>query len=202
MDHAPIAHHPETRRLEAAARYHTHLTADDAFGRLTREAAESLGVTAAFISVVEKDRIRVGARHGVETEELPAPTPCGRHYLLPEDVVALIDMSEQPRLASSVFGGEHDDCAMRAFAAAPLRAWDGEVVGSLCVADDRPRGFDEGQRGRLRDLATAVMSRLEMRRTFDVLAGVEQHLRATAPPESEDDWADEAAAAPSARPSS
>jgi GAF domain-containing protein len=51
---------------------------------------------------------------------------------------------------------------IRFYAGAPLRSPDGEVLGSVCVLDTRPRELSEDQKGFLTSVADAVMTAIEL----------------------------------------
>ena len=57
------------------------------------------------------------------------------------------------------------DKGIRFYAGAPLKAHDGEVMGSLCVLDTRPRQITDEQKETLTSVANAVMTAIELHRT-------------------------------------
>ena len=58
---------------------------------------------------------------------------------------------------------------IRFYAASPLRAPGGHLVGTICVFDTEPRTLDAGQRSALHTLAVGVIDVLELRRRTDQL---------------------------------
>jgi signal transduction histidine kinase len=58
---------------------------------------------------------------------------------------------------------------VRFYAASPLRAPGGHLVGTICVVDREPRTLDAAQRSALRTLASGVIEVLELRRRSDQL---------------------------------
>ncbi len=81
------------------------------------------------------------------------------HAIHGSDVMQVTDALADVRFADNplVTGAPH----MRFYAGMPLTLSDGSVVGTLCVADTRPRQLDESQLDELRRLGRLVVHELE-----------------------------------------
>lgn len=164
----------ELERLAAIRRYDILDTpADGAFDRITRLAAQVLGVPIAIITLVDHDRIWFKAAEGIEgVEEIGRePGLCASAILVDEPWI-VEDARNDPRtLANPLVAGEF---GLQFYAASQLRTNDGYNLGTLCVIDREPRSLDEAQTRVLTDLAALVVDELELR-----LAARTQARRAT-----------------------
>ena len=79
-----------------------------------------------------------------------------------DSTLILTDTAEDKCFANDPF---LKDKGIRFYAGAPLKAHDGEVMGSLCVLDTRPRQITEEQKETLTSVANAVMTAIELHRT-------------------------------------
>ena len=74
--------------------------------------------------------------------------------------IVCTDATQDPRFSYSSF--VTGDAPVRFYASTPLRAMDGEVIGTLCAWDTSARELSEEQAGRLEDLAEQVSARMEL----------------------------------------
>lgn len=133
---------------------------ESAFDDLVRIAATAFDVPIAAITFVDRDRQWLKARVGIERAELP------RHAGLCPLVVATGELLVVPDAAattdSTTWGaGLAND--IRFYAGAPIVAG-GQTLGTLSLADRRPRHLTDAQREGLRALARRVVDALETRR--------------------------------------
>ncbi|HEX5829713.1 MAG TPA: PAS domain-containing protein, partial [Gemmatimonadaceae bacterium] len=126
--------------------------------RLTRLAARTLGVPAAFVSVADDEVHRVRSVHGL------APLPA---RALPPSVCRLVAASGTPILVNDVRAHPelHDlstvaEREVVAFAGVPLVDADGRLLGTLCALDWAPRAWSAGDEELLGDLAIALAREL------------------------------------------
>jgi serine phosphatase RsbU (regulator of sigma subunit) len=151
------------RALESAALLDT--PAEMAFDRLTSLASRILGAPVALVSLVTPDRQFFKSQCG-----LPSPyserreTPLSHSFCqyVVEDGAALIveDAREDERLASNLAIA---DLGVIAYAGYPIRTLDGEVLGSFCAIDDRPRVWSPGDLEILSELASAATDVVALR---------------------------------------
>lgn len=158
---APIPH-DEPERLAALARYHLDGPGrEPAFDHAVQLAAETFGVPISLISIVGADLQCFKGNHGLGADQTPRDIAFCSHAILRDDVLVVEDALDDPRFADNpLVQGEP---RIRFYAGAPLRLRDGQVPGTLCLIDHRPRPFPEGDRMMLRRLATVVVDLIEMR---------------------------------------
>jgi sigma-B regulation protein RsbU (phosphoserine phosphatase) len=165
----------EWLRLEALANLHLLDTpAEERFDRITRMARELFNVPIAAVRLIDEDR--------VFTKSPPVP---GRTVMKRRDsicdttihqvgVLVVPDASMDPRFAHlpPVTGASH----IRFYAGRPLSVDEGQRVGSLCLFDTEPRGFDDAQRELLDEMGLWVERELREGAERDRAAEVQQGL--------------------------
>jgi phosphoribosyl 1,2-cyclic phosphodiesterase/DNA-binding response OmpR family regulator len=129
------------------------------FDRHTDDIASTLDVPVALVSLVDSDRQWFKSRRGTEVEQTPREMSLCAHAILGTDVLQIEDTLADPRFADNplVSGGPR----LRFYAGMPLMLDDGSRVGTLCVADHRPRHLDDDQLDALRRTAALVVRELQ-----------------------------------------
>jgi GAF domain-containing protein len=148
----------EAARLRTLDALHVLDTpADPVLDGLVRSAAAALGCPISLVSLVDARRQWIKARIGLELSELPRHkgfcTHAVAHTHGPHALLEVPDATQDARFADNalVTGAAQ----VRFYAGAPLRV-NGHSMGTLCVADTRPRRLDSAQRDLLTDLARAT----------------------------------------------
>jgi len=134
----------------------------------TQLAAELCGASRAVLNLID-DRYQYQlAAYGFSPAITDrADSMCDLPLRLGEQLV-VPDARQDPRLAANRWvSGELG--SVRFYAASPLPAPGGHLVGTLCVFDSEPGSLTDGQRGALRTLAAGVVDVLELRRRSDQL---------------------------------
>lgn len=138
-----------------------------ALDRFTRIAASLLDVPAAFISLVDADRDFYASHCGfgeplASARELRGPTFC-HHALLAERDLVIDDTRADPlyRLVPTV-----ESLGVAAYIGVPLRAPGGEVVGSFCAIDFKPRRWTERERQVMEELAASALREMQLAATL------------------------------------
>jgi len=156
----------DVKRLAALRRSALLDSADeDAFDRLTSLAARILRAPVALISLVAEDRQLLASAIGLGERwagqrEVPLSLSFCKYVVATGEALAIGDARVHPRLSESQ---AVSDLGAVAYAGMPLRTRDGHVLGSFCVLDPQPRDWTEDELSILRDLATSVMSEIELR---------------------------------------
>jgi phosphoribosyl 1,2-cyclic phosphodiesterase len=132
---------------------------DPRFDRLADMAREATGTPIGLVTLVDTDRQWFKAHLGFDATETHRDESMCAHAILGDDVMQVVDALDDPRFADNpaVAGEAH----VRFYAGAPLKLRDGSTVGTLCVADRRPRVLNDGQLRELRRLAAMVVDELE-----------------------------------------
>jgi GAF domain-containing protein len=157
-ERAPVPR-DEERRIEALQGLGVLDTApEERFDRYTAQIAAALDVPVALVSFVDTNRQWFKSRHGIDTVETPREMSLCAHAILGHDVMEIPDTLADPRFADNpmVAGGPR----LRFYAGMPLALADGSRVGTLCVADYRPRKLDDAELDELRRIAALVQHEL------------------------------------------
>jgi diguanylate cyclase (GGDEF)-like protein len=136
---------------------------------LAQIAAEYFKVPISLVSLVDADRQWFKASKGLAATETPRVASfCAHAILRPDEVMVVENASLDPRFADSplVCG----DPSIRFYAGAPIRAENGQALGTLCILDRKPRQIGATGRKFLTNLASNVGSMLELHRKNLVLA--------------------------------
>eukprot|EP00899_Mesostigma_viride_P000473 jgi/Mesvir1/10426/Mv12690-RA.1 len=140
---------------------------DARFDAITNTCTTSFKVPYAFISVVDSSQQWYMSKSGnlpgtcVSREE----SFCA-HTILQEGVFEIVDATADPRFADNplVTG----DLRLRFYAGVPLAMRGGHKLGSLCIADNRPKKLTKDETETLRQLGVFVSSLLELYRRKSV----------------------------------
>ncbi len=131
---------------------------DAALDDLCRAAALVAGVPTALIGLMDSERHWFKATCGTDaTEASRDVAPCSWVVAQAEEL-HVEDTRRDPRFADNpLVTGE---LALRSYAGFPLRAPEGQVLGTLCVLGTAPGLLDQAQRQVLRVLAEQALTRL------------------------------------------
>ena len=138
---------------------------DAVFDRLARLAACLFDAPMGFVSFVDADRQRFKGRHNWPLAELPRSGMLGAELLKTAAPSTIADTHAQPELARAAFvvGPPH----VRFYAAAPVVSTRGLVLGTVCVADTRPRDSATPQQlTRLTELAELARLQIDSAHTI------------------------------------
>jgi eukaryotic-like serine/threonine-protein kinase len=153
----------ESERLGAVRRYDVLDTPPDgAFDRVTKLAARQFRVPISIVSIVDTDRIWFKSHHGVDITEVERREGLDLVGGLLDHTLVVEDAESDPRLVSDpVLANAR---GLRFYAGTPLISSDGFNLGTLCIADTRPRPTSEEEILNLEDLAAVVLHEMELRR--------------------------------------
>lgn len=172
----------EIQRLATLDDYRVLETAPDPrLDTIVRHARRVFGVPIALVSLVAENRQYFKARIGINVCELAREGSFCTHTIRGRDVMVVPDATLDARFRNSplVTGAPKT----RFYAGAPLVTPDDFILGALCIIDvlPRPDGLTADECRLLQDLASLVMTELEVRRLstgegnarrrFDAVAG-------------------------------
>ena len=153
----------EERRLRTLHSYAVLDTPPEpAFDDLTELAAELCAAPTALISLVDSDRQWFKSRRGIDAQETPRGESFCVHALASHEVLVIPDASRDPRVADYLCVREEPH--YRFYAGAPMRATNGQPMGTVCVLDDRPRELAPQQRTALEALSRQASRLMELHR--------------------------------------
>jgi PAS domain S-box-containing protein/diguanylate cyclase (GGDEF)-like protein len=135
---------------------------EEAFDRIARLAAFAFDVPIVLISLVDEERQWFKSHHGLAACETPRSVSFCAHAVLGKCMLVVEDALDDERFLDNplVTGAPN----IRFYAGSPLRLGDGQVVGTLCLIDAKPREFDDAQGAMLAEFAQLVERELELRR--------------------------------------
>ena len=160
----------EEQRIAALRRFQILDTLpEQAYDDITRLASQICGTPIALISLVDGERQWFKSKVGLAVSETPRNMAfCGHTLSTPDNLLIVPDASEDERFVNNPLVTGAPD--IRFYAGAPLSTSEGEVLGTLCVIDDKPRSLSQEQIHALQALARQVMTQLELRLRVSDLA--------------------------------
>ncbi len=129
------------------------------FDRYTEEISSTLDVPIALVTLVDTDRQWFKSRRGIDTPQTPRDVSLCAHAILGDDVLEIPDTLSDVRFADNPMVA--GDARIRFYAGMPLTVGDGARVGTLCVADFRPRRLSDAELEELRRVARHVERELQ-----------------------------------------
>ena len=152
---------------------------EESFDRLTRLAAKLTGAPVTFVSLVDEGRDFYKSAFGMgeplsSARELTGRTFC-HHALVAEGALILEDALQLPvfRDVPSVVS-----LGVRAYAGIPLRTEEGEMLGSFCAVDFKPKQWSEQDVEILVELAHSAMREIRLRKALHAADALNQQLLA------------------------
>jgi GAF domain-containing protein len=139
--------------------------AEEVFDRFTRLAAHLLKTRTALLSLVDADRQFFKSAQGLDEplaskRETPLSHSICKHVVELGTGLVIPDGRVHPTVRDSP--AVHDNYFV-AYAGMPVFASDGQILGTLCVIDNRPREWTEADLAALRDLAACVTEEITLR---------------------------------------
>lgn len=126
-------------------------------------AAAICDVPMAVISLIDRDRQWFKAAHGVDGDSTSREVAfCAHAILNPSETMIVTDASRDPRFSLNPL--VTDTPRVRFYAGAPMRATNGQPMGTVCVLDDRPRELAPQQRTALEALSRQASRLMELHR--------------------------------------
>jgi diguanylate cyclase (GGDEF)-like protein len=127
---------------------------EERFDRITRLAQRVFGASMANFTLVDADRQWFKSRAGADGKEDPLDTGFCPHAILRADTMVVADAREDERFHDNPF--VVGDPNIRFYAGHPVSGPGGEVLGTLCVVDDKPRSIDDFDAEALAEFAAMV----------------------------------------------
>ncbi len=131
---------------------------EERFDRIVRFAAEEFEMPIVLVSLVDEKRQWFKARVGLDICETDRETSFCGHAILQPQMFIIEDALDDERFHDNplVTG----DAQVRFYAGAPLQLPGGEIVGTLCMIDSKPRTLDAMDQAILGSLRELVVSEL------------------------------------------
>ncbi|GGC96759.1 sensor domain-containing phosphodiesterase [Undibacterium terreum] len=143
------------------------------FDSITRLAVTLFGMSASYVSLVDRDRQWLKSNVGICPHDGKLGESFCAHAINASKVMVVEDtlLDERFRHNEMVTG----PAGTRFYAGAPMLTREGDAIGALCVTDTKPRRLDEEQLAKLQSLASLAMSHVSLRRTVghvDAVSGM------------------------------
>jgi signal transduction histidine kinase/CheY-like chemotaxis protein/HPt (histidine-containing phosphotransfer) domain-containing protein len=142
--------------------------AEESFDRFTRLASKMIGVPVSLISLVDADRQFFLSQCG-----LPEPWATARETPLSHSFCQHVVHSSEPLIVDDARAHPlvRENLAVRdvdviAYAGLPITSADGQLLGSFCAIDTRPRHWTNEEISILRDFAAAVSNEIQLRQAL------------------------------------
>ena len=149
----------ESKRLETLHSLRLLDTpSEDRFDRLTRIARRLFSVSAALVSLVDRDRQWFKSRTGLDAIETPRDVSFCGHAILDDRAMVVPNALDDERFFDNPLVS--DAPHIRFYAGFPLSAPNGQTIGTLCIFDTEPRRFPEEDVQLLGDLAQLVQNEI------------------------------------------
>jgi hypothetical protein len=149
----------EEERLAAVHRLGLLDTApEERFDRVVRLAQRLFDVQIVAVNLIDEDRQFSKSQVGMTGEDLPRPDSfCARAIESPAQMQVTNAVEDEEWVDNPLVTA---DGGLRFYAGQPLAAPGGQLVGTLCLADDRPRTMTPQEESLLRDLGAWVEKEL------------------------------------------
>jgi diguanylate cyclase (GGDEF)-like protein len=145
----------EERRLAALHTLNLLDTdSEERFDRITRLAQRVFGTSMAAFTLVDTDRQWFKSTVNIANEEDPLETGFCPHAILDPETTVVEDAREDDRFSDNPLVTAEP--GIRFYAGHPVAGPGGEVLGTLCVIDDKPRVGGNFDTEALRELAAMV----------------------------------------------
>ncbi len=145
----------ETERIQSLRALNILNTpVEERFDRITRMARRLFNVPIALISLVDGDRQWFKSSMGLDVRETPRDISFCGHAILEDDIMVVPDAHADKRFFDNPL--VTDEPNIDFYAGCPIHALDGQVLGTLCLIDIKPRAMSAEDLEILRDLALIV----------------------------------------------
>lgn len=134
---------------------------EEFFDRIINVAALVTNTPIALLSLIDKERQWFKASHGLTIMETPREISFCAHAILEQQALVVEDARNDPRFSDNpVVTGEAN---IRFYVGIPIMTTDGFALGTLCVADTRPRALQSEEKAALNDLAQLITNEIHHR---------------------------------------
>jgi PAS domain S-box-containing protein len=176
---APLPADEAQRLVALCSLYVLDTPPEERFDRITRLATQVFNTPIAAINLIDENRQWAKSFQGLPVCEYSRKDSlCAYAILHPQEMLVVPDAQADERfIGNAMTLGE---AGVRFYAGHPLLAMDGLPLGTLCIADSKPRTLDARQMQSLRDLAKMAESELttsELNSALHQLRTGEERLR-------------------------
>lgn len=150
---------------------------EESFDRLTRLAAKLTGAPVTFVTLLDADRdfykSAFGLGEPLHTERLLTGRSFCHHALVSGDALVLEDVTQLPVFCDVP---TVHSLGVRAYAGIPLKTEDGQVLGSFCAVDFKPKQWTQQDIEVLMELAHSALREIRLRKALQEAEALNQQL--------------------------
>ncbi len=165
MTPAPIPVDDEERLAALAQMQLLDTAAEPFFDRITAKLARVFDVKIVLVSLVDRDRQFFKSQTGLpddlaQRREAPRSISICGHAVAQNDLLIIPDLARDRRFSNNPLLRER---GLRFYAGAPLRAPNGQPIGTLCLLDPKPRQFTAREKTLLEEYAAEITEEIARR---------------------------------------
>ncbi|MFN8576091.1 MAG: ATP-binding protein [Candidatus Sericytochromatia bacterium] len=154
----------EKQRIESLKTYNILDTLPEkTYDDLTMLASYICETPISVISFVDQDRHWFKSKIGLNATETPRNVGFCAHAIMKDEMFIISDTLQDARFVNNPLVVSEPN--IRFYAGAPITTTNGEILGEICVIDNKPRELNESQVKALEALGRQVMIQLELRKT-------------------------------------
>ncbi|MBQ4859588.1 sensor domain-containing diguanylate cyclase [Pseudoalteromonas sp. MMG007] len=132
---------------------------EERFDRVTRIARRMFNVAISLVTLIDEDRQFFKSKQGIEPRVLPRDTSFCGHTINNNDLLIINDTQTDERFFDNPF--VLNDPNIRFYAGYPLVLPEALSIGTLCIADTKPRHFSYEDQQLLKDLGALVEQEIQ-----------------------------------------
>ncbi len=165
MTPAPIPTDEEERFAALSELQLLDIKTELVFDRITAKLARIFEVPIALFTLIDRDRQFFKSQTGLPEDLAKARhtsrdvSVCG-HVVASNEVLVIEDLARDRRFANNPLLKER---GLRFYAGVPVRALNGQPIGSLCIMDTKPRQLTSREKRLLQEYANEVMEEISHR---------------------------------------
>lgn len=154
----------EKKRLAALSELQLlHTDPEENYDDITKLASYICNVPVSMITLIGEDQQWFKSKVGTDLSSAPrAISHCSHAILNPEELMEIKDTREDLRFKDNPYTLE--DPKILFYVGMPLKSFNGNALGTLCVLDTKPNSLNEDQKRALKALAKQVENLFELRR--------------------------------------
>lgn len=137
---------------------------EQVYDRIVGLAAELCQTPVAVFSLADRSRLWFKAKTGMDGSEAPLEASFCAHALATNEMLIVKDATKDERFAKNPL--VVDSPNIRFYSGTPVRASNGEPIGTLCVIDLEPRDLSQAQVKILQELGKEIEAHLELRKSI------------------------------------
>jgi signal transduction histidine kinase len=136
---------------------------EESYDNITKLASFICETPVSLITLITEEKQWFKSKVGTDLTESPREiTHCSHAMLNPDDLMEVRDTRQDERFVDNPYTTGSPNILF--YAGMPLRAYNGTVLGTLCVLDTKPRTLSKEQKQALKALAKQVENLFELRR--------------------------------------